>query len=1253
MAVQVLITDRKHYTTWANDTDYLSNTSEFNTYLRGGVGNRQKVVYTVDVRWGDNITPNSGQTWVFDGDSSGGRISRSQGSWIEEGFSIGDTVTFLIQEDPPSTGSVSSSSGVTITNITDEYLFLDTLITANITATTIGGVEGINLQDGIEYSFGIIPNEDEPFFNSLLDNSNQTYYANGIGSSFVNMQPKTNAVKGWDSSRVGQTKVKRTTTTPQSVQEFVIEHEYIINPYNDSDLLDGNKSLKYVSQFSFRSSLAANINSAKTAIDSLQLGSVGYYDENYDGYNNDFTISNVVYTDTTTSNTQTSLNVKAKTNVTYNVNSASGLFATGLPVTVAHSYLPDFNTYNKSADSYTDTWVYEVGRNTIDAAANTNGIIKDLDIDLVSANQITVSYDLEFTTDNQSRLEEGYNYVLSCEVGSNLDGRDNVTLLVDENTYISENNITGLIVSNEFGFNAYDKFIAPKEDLFTTYKGWVADEVVSYHRFGVNRTSAKDAEILNGYFKVVAYNDVTGTYFELQNEQIDLSGQFTAPIGVIDNSAFTVQYIKDERTRGYNLPLGDEFNLLLFEAKDNDATYQYYEYRVGFKMNWQDWIALPGADAVFIDTTKDFNGLNNNASNYNLSNDYSIRVLWQFEMQGLDSDGNTGTTTYNFYSSAFDVYDFGQQDDDPTTWTTELFTFDEDGNNLNGKVSTDQKTLVRTVFTPTAPYVIDSNIPWWAEYRIAEQNQTGFNNDVITTTKNYSQNNRLIPKDGESYVTLDIDNNTIITECLVDNTKLISGRDYKIDSYLRNANDPPATIRWRFNTEVDVDSTTFDPLLTVINGELPTWTFVDESQIVTQSSLSVSGRTQVTNGALNGVCQEVLVTFSTNDATNVTGITLNTDDICEHLDLTLFTNIGSINVSNNHIDSIEFPTTTNEISNLSVAYNNLDIIDLSPLSNLGTISSSLQTDIDISNNPSTSVINPNSDNKIGRYFCNDMPNLQTLDVSGLNFNKSFGSQLHIDRNNSLTDIVFPSGSGNMTLLHIRSNPSLVTLDLRNLVDTLHFVIDISGNTSLVDVFFPIITREVRTLRAYSCPSLSNNTLDISNLQAFGSSIQGSGGLYANDSNLTDFVYYSNSLWVQRIEFQNNNFTSLDFSNMTGLYGTLYAYNNNNLHTVTFDSNSNEFSNIRLNNCNISTINFTAIGNFSTNSLIIHLDGNNLSQSSVDSIFSHLNSKLTTGTGQIYLDGTNSLGNSNAAPTNGASNADVLSLISKGYTVKHN
>ena len=117
---------------------------------------------------------------------------------------------------------------------------------------------------------------------------------------------KTNSNLGWVTSRVDKTRARFVSRPSTYVQRFEIQHEYIINPYINFDLYEGNKSLKYVSKFDFRVDLP-NLNTSKIAIDDLQQGSTGYFDENYDGYNNDFTVSALVYEDVPTASIVTEL----------------------------------------------------------------------------------------------------------------------------------------------------------------------------------------------------------------------------------------------------------------------------------------------------------------------------------------------------------------------------------------------------------------------------------------------------------------------------------------------------------------------------------------------------------------------------------------------------------------------------------------------------------------------------------------------------------------------------------------------------------------------------------------------------------------------------------------------------------------------------------------------------------------------------------------------------------------------------------
>ena len=92
------------------------------------------------------------------------------------------------------------------------------------------------------------------------------------------------------------------------VQQFQIEHIFKIAPfYRDGeldsvkgedvpplDLFNGDMSLKYVFQTEFRTVLS-NPNTSFISDYDTQLGSVGYFDESFNGFESDFTISDLVY----------------------------------------------------------------------------------------------------------------------------------------------------------------------------------------------------------------------------------------------------------------------------------------------------------------------------------------------------------------------------------------------------------------------------------------------------------------------------------------------------------------------------------------------------------------------------------------------------------------------------------------------------------------------------------------------------------------------------------------------------------------------------------------------------------------------------------------------------------------------------------------------------------------------------------------------------------------------------------------------
>jgi len=1188
MATQILITDRKVFNQYANGDDFSLNTSDIATYLRGGVMGVQQAVYTIEIEVREIFSQNSGNLWTVDGN----QLNRNLGSWIDEGFSIGDTIDLFLGQ-PPSL----IFAGRTITNITDTDIFFDGTAVV-LTSSDVSGDLRAGKTDlfALEYSYGIINNDDVASYKSLLDNTDQTYYADNIGvdngggrdTSFVEMTPKNNSIQSWVTTRPTNTQVRFIDRPSTYVQRFEIKHEYIIIPYNVNVIQD-NLSLKYISKFDFRTNLA-NINTAKITEDDIQLGSVGWFDENYNGYNNEFTIDNLTYTDVNSSSLVTELNIKSKTRVNFTIMNSGSLFNSSDPIVIYHSYIPEFNVYNRSQGTFRSVWKFDSKRNIIDSAAESSTIIKDFTATFNTPNEIDIQFDIEIPLSDQIDLEEGFEYKIAVEVGDGdlSNQTKNVTLLIDSNKYSSDNNITGLIISNndEGGFAPYWKFISPTNQLFSTYKGWIEDGIVSYRRFGVNRDVLKDAEILSASFKLVAYEDSTGETFDLQSEQLDLSQQLISPPGTVNANPFTIQLINDERTRGYNLPLGDEFNLLLFETKDNDGTYQYYEWRVGFKMNWQYWISLPNADSIFINTSDTFNGLNNRASNYSLKNGWSIRVLWEFNMQGLDDEGNIGETEYKFFTEAFDIFDFDEQDNDPTTWDCEIFTFDSQGNNLGGKILQNEYTNVKAIFTPQPPYIIDDILPYWGELRIAEQLQPGFNNDVLSTSKPIIDNNRLIPLNGESFASISLVSNTIEIDGRVDFTKIKKNIGYKLSARLSNQDEPIQPIQWVFTTENDISVETFDPSFITSGGEVVTWTLKQGSNYTT-NSLNIPAGTPLVGDELNGTCQDVIVTFSTNNPLNIDEINFIDDQICDTIDLSIFENLVRIELNNNSsLETALFPSTNSSIVILNLRQCNLTAtLDLSGLSALEGV-------VRIDQNPLlTSILFPNSTGLITNLFLNDCNLTGSLDLSGLNL------------------------SGNV---FVSSNPNLTSVTFK-------------PSTSIISIF-----------NFTDCNI--TGVFDVSMLDNLSSDFRA-----ANNPLLTSISFPTNNNVFTIFRVNKCNLNVLDLSTLTGIGTLLVADQNPNMTSLLLPSSSEIFTQIFIGNCDLGYVDFTVLTGLN-DGIEIFASNNNMIAEEVNHILVDLDNKGWVN-GEVFIAG------SNAAPDGVSGGFDGLTaksnLILKGWVVTTN
>ena len=751
------VINKKFYSKYYNDTDFATGPTDFNNNLAGSVMEEKKVVTTVNINVETSYASSSGNSLSLD--NSVNTITLLFGNFINDGFRAGDIVSI--------SGS-NSGGGYSLALFQARILSLTAtsivwVYDSGTAPTSTGSVNNFAIQlksdlTSFLLDYGVIENNDATSFLSSLDGvTNQGFYGSGINhatSAWLNLTPLGQSTnKSWinGSSRV---KFVARLGVNFEVQQFEIEHTFLIPYYLDgeltnlqtgvapADLLSSN-SYKYIADYKFRIGLS-DASSERVVTEDLTPGSVGYFNESYNGFNNNFSVSGLSYTDAAL-NPVSKIVEGAVTKVNFNVDSSISSFSLSSNIGCYVSFLPSVSQYTNPSADLGSNFMYE-NVHVSDGVQASNTIIQAISTNYVNATKMGVSMDVIFT---DARLTDTDHYLIAVEVatdGGNNASSDRVMLVAALDTFDKSADVPNLFDVDRLEFEMYDKAVGTKG--YTDVKGWVEDTI------NVDFDCYLDLN-LNAYLndinlKIVAFNPVTLQEFNLENIQIANSGFLVGG---------TQQY-NVNTARGFNAPVGD-FNNIKFNNGSLVGTKQYYNGNVSIKLNWQDWSSLPGADSIFYDASKLHNGLNNNSSNYSLKNGYEIRVFVDANVKetvlGLD-------TNYIVSSPTVKVYDYDLDDNLTPEYSGSIATFDILGNNLSGAVLNTGNTDVIATYNSTV--TLRPLTDYYAIISLEPVNSTSKNTIKINNA------------------TLSLVGSTILAKYTVPSTFVTPGVDYKISSRL-------------------------------------------------------------------------------------------------------------------------------------------------------------------------------------------------------------------------------------------------------------------------------------------------------------------------------------------------------------------------------------------------------------------------------------------------------------------------------------
>jgi len=633
-----IVTSRKFFKEVVNGSTFASATGVFDTFLKANPITRNKALFSVNLSWSSKAQ--LGIPFTITGNT----ITRPNGSFLQDGFISGDSIEIL--HNTAATTSTRIISSVSATTI-----IYDSTALATETATDIE-IHGITDLTGVEFTYNLIENASSFASPNLQDGSLMQFRIDGLTTVFkigtFSANPKT--------GENGSFECRKIVAGPARVQQFEFKHTFVNFPYfldaqraqfqggANIQLLQGEDCLKYAFQFK-AGKTSQNPNERKFVIEEDTLGNTGGFNENFNGNLAAFTIDSINYTNTAAASVA-AIDVLNDTNVEIIVSSPTGIDLNfNHNVVVCFSKLPE-DTDISNSKTFEENFVVDSLFTTRNASVVSSTAIEDL---LVTAgtpatDKLKINFTVRFNADQQALLNNGDQYIISVEVDDiNSPNIYTTQPRIAANTLTKSANVTGLFDLKSFGYYRQDMEVGV-DPPYTDFKGFNEDMIIQELQFGLD--TAKSAKIRDLTFRLVAFNTVTESFFEIYSQGLNLQN---SPLNA------GVQQINIIQSLNYNILSGSNFATLYLENGALVGTEQIYKLKIPFRLSYADYLTQTAADGVFFNSSKPLDGLNQQLSNYSGVNNYEIRVF--IDANVSNDDFNT-VTLYRERLPFIQVFDY-------------------------------------------------------------------------------------------------------------------------------------------------------------------------------------------------------------------------------------------------------------------------------------------------------------------------------------------------------------------------------------------------------------------------------------------------------------------------------------------------------------------------------------------------------------------------------------------------------------------
>ena len=781
-----------------NDDSFSSNLTDFVTYMQGEVIEKLKFIGEYEVQTvveaGIGVEINA----VTDSGSIV-KFTHPFENWGQDGGIVVGNTLYIEGNGNNTTGTVTAINGTEM--LVSSASFFTTLSTTDGDSRDDYVFRVTTVPTSVQFAFGIVPNSQQnATFASLLNGETQLY----VGQGLVISTPQTLSYLANPATDLGSVEVEYTgaSGTGNSVFSFTVEHIFRVPHFIEDWLTNyiggsipapfqGSDSYKYVNQLVFGVNLN-DPNEWKIFIDNFQLGSIGFVGQNFNIGSPDYSLSSLQID--VSSLIVSEPEVTGTNTFEVTISRASGNFANGEKCYLYITKLPDEAEYTDASNTYEENFVLDQLAVLEGAGTSSSSIIQNYEAnkDGGDPSLIDLDFEIAWTAAQQELFQEGDNIFIGVAVengpGVTATTSDRVLIKIYAGPVTKNNDVTGLITVPQM-----DIFPAAADTTLATptsnINGWNNNAWLLSGSFRLTKEAdSSNAQIKSARCRTIGRIPSSNIFFLLDDYAFPFSSGFVGVANQDVDGTLYQQFNVDTTREIGNVKSNSDLREVKFKSviPGSFQNYQEFTWNLGIEIPHRWWLFNQEVQDVapeFYDAllTNEFFNFNFRSSNYSGQESYEIFVVLTLEIDYIDTDGNTVTTTYHLSS---DQCEIGEFDEDliGTGYSAAWQLYDAAGNPILQPIPGQDCTVEATI---THPAGLLADLA--GELVIDVQGSSG-QTSRLSSTKDYTSGSNILkgtPSNTNNVTVADAATETVVT-AVMKGSLIQDETDYKFYVHLVN-----------------------------------------------------------------------------------------------------------------------------------------------------------------------------------------------------------------------------------------------------------------------------------------------------------------------------------------------------------------------------------------------------------------------------------------------------------------------------------